>query len=77
MGNTLMEQKKVRAEIYDMCVIPDISVGSDESEKIMEKNLIKNELNRMQIMVDSASNLECKSSLDEYRRKFGLSILKP
>ena len=69
--------KKVRAEIYDMCVIPDISVGSDESEKIMEKNLIKNELNRMQIMVDSASNLECKSSLDEYRRKFELYILKP
>ena len=59
-----------------MCVLPDISADSDESEKSMEQNLTKNELNRMQIMADSASNPECKSILDNYRRKFGLPEIK-
>ena len=59
-----------------MCVLPDISVDSDESEKVMEQNLTKNELNRMQIMADSASNPECRILLDKYRTKFGLPAIK-
>ena len=56
-----MEPKKIRAEIYDMCVLPDISVDSDESEKVNgTKFKLKMELNRMQTMADSASNPECR-----------------
>jgi len=68
--------KKERAELYDMCVLPNISEDSDESEKLMEQNLTKNELNRMQTMADSASNPECRILLDKYRTKFGLYKIK-
>lgn len=64
------------AEIYDMCVLPDIPGDSSNEDRNMELGLIKSQLNRMQIMADSAKNKDdCYKIIDEYKIKFGLSAL--
>lgn len=64
--------KKEYADVYDMCVLPEIN-SEDEDVKRMEKRLIEKELNRMQIMANSAKNDECRDFLNEYRERVGLT----
>ena len=65
------ESLKEKAEIYDMCVIPDISSSSDDGDVVhMEKTLIENELRRMEIMAESAKNSpDCYDIISKIRQK--------
>lgn len=58
--------KKTISNIFDMCVIPELDYDDDEV-KLMEIRLIEKELNRMQIMANSASNKESQEFLKRYR----------
>lgn len=62
------------AEIYDMCVMPDISSNPDEEVIEMEKKLARKELDRMEIMAVSADNYdeECREVISDLRKKFNL-----
>ncbi len=64
------------AEIYDMCVIPDITTSSEDDDvKHMEKRLIENELRRMEIMADSSLNRdECNRIIMNFREQFELEL---
>ena len=62
------------AEIYDMCVLPNILDDADDQVRNMEMGLIKAQLNRMQIMADSAKNeADCYEIINNFKVKFGLS----
>ncbi|MBT6646695.1 MAG: hypothetical protein HOB51_04155, partial [Thaumarchaeota archaeon] len=62
------------AEIYDMCVLPNILDDADDQVRNMEMGLIKSQLNRMQIMADSAKNeADCYEIIENFKVKFGLS----
>jgi superfamily II DNA or RNA helicase len=58
--------KKTRAEIYDLCVIPDVSGFSDEDVS-MEVSLAEKEFKRMRQISDSSENPEdCKLIIEQF-----------
>ena len=61
------------AEIYDLCVMPDIPPNSDEEVRDMELNLAKKELSRMELMAETAKNNdECEKFISDIKARFGL-----
>ena len=58
------------AEIWDLCVMPDIPESDEEDLVTMEQSLIRNELSRMEIMAESAENdEECREFINKLRKK--------
>jgi superfamily II DNA or RNA helicase len=61
------------AEIYDLCVLPNIPDGSDEDVNDMEQKLAAKELVRMEIMAESSMNsYYCNKIILKMRKKYGL-----
>jgi len=61
------------AEIYDLCVLPDIPPDSDKEVMLMERKLAEKELARMEIMAESAMNYpDCEKIISKLRKKFRL-----
>ena len=65
--------KKTRADIYDLCVIPDISGFSDD-EVAMEVALAEKEFKRMRQISDSSENPEnCDSIIKNFYKQISKS----
>ena len=61
------------AEIYDLCVMPDIPPNSAEEVRDMELGLAKKELVRMETMAETAMNYdECEKFISDIKARFGL-----
>ena len=61
------------AEIYDICIMPDIPPNSTEEVRQMELSLAKRELVRMETMAETAMNRdECEKFISDIKARFGL-----